>query len=69
MRLLELYIIDVMSKERKEMRKTKKFAQKKVNDFFDDCRNMGNSFLENALKNAKTEKERKRIKRLLKDFS
>lgn len=47
----------------------KKFEQKEVNDFFKKSRAVGNSFLEEKLKNAKTEKERKRIRRLLKDFS
>lgn len=46
-----------------------KFSQPKVNEFFEKSRVAGNTFLEDALKNAKTEKERKRIKKLLKDFS
>ena len=49
--------------------KKRKLSQDKVNDFFEGSRKMGNSFLEEQLKKAKTEKERKRIKRLLKDFS
>jgi len=49
--------------------KRARFEQEEVNDFFEESRQCGTSFLEEALKNAKTEKERKRIKRLLKDFS
>jgi len=49
--------------------KKKKFEQEEVNKFFEKSRAAGNSFLEEQLKNAKTEKERKRIRRLLKDFS
>jgi len=51
------------------MTERKRFSQEKVNTFFKRSRNMGTSFLEEQLANAKTEKERKRIKRLLKDFS
>jgi len=47
----------------------KKFAQKAVNKFFDDCRENGNSFLQEQLKKAKTESEKKRIRKLLKNFS
>ena len=46
-----------------------KFSQKKVNDFFEKSRVLGNSFLEEQLRNAKTEAEKKRIRKLLKDFS
>lgn len=49
--------------------KKRKFEQKEVNEFFEKSRMAGNSFLEEQLKNAKTESEKKRIKKLLKDFS
>ncbi len=48
--------------------KKRRFEQDEVNEFFEESRNVGNSFLKDQLKKAKTEKERKRIKRLLKDF-
>ena len=46
-----------------------KFKQKEVNEFFEKSKSAGQYFLEEQLAVAKTEKERKRIKRLLKDFS
>jgi len=53
----------------KKKKKKEKFSQPEVNEFFEASRVAGNSFLEEQLKNAKTESEKKRIRRLLKDFS
>jgi len=54
---------------RKQERRETMKKEDRVNNFFERSRASGNSYLEEQLKNARTEKERKRIRRLLKDFS
>lgn len=49
--------------------KKKNFEQKGVNEFFEKSRTAGELFLLEQLRIATTEKEKKKIRRLLKDFS
>lgn len=59
--------IEHQKKEAKEVKK-RRFEQEGVDDFFKESANMAEDYLRRKLKEAKTEDEKKRIKKFLEDF-